>query len=141
MPERDKEIGQPSITPLHAIILASSLPLFLGAVFSSWVYARSFEVQWTNFASWLVAGGMVFVAVALLWALIDLFARRTRRAIRIHALLVLATFVSGLITALVLAKDGWAAMPAGLVWSIITFGLAVAANWTAHSVRFREANV
>ena len=62
------------MSPLHAILIASTIPLFLGAVLSSWAYARTFEIQWTNFASWLVAGGLVFAGLALVWSLIELFA-------------------------------------------------------------------
>ena len=61
--------------PLHAILLGGVFPLFLGALLSDTAYYRSFEIQWKNFASWLLVGGLVFVGLALLWALIGL-ARR-----------------------------------------------------------------
>ena len=44
--------------PLHAILLAFPLPLFLGALLSDAAYRASFHVQWHNFASWLIAGGL-----------------------------------------------------------------------------------
>jgi hypothetical protein len=37
-----------ALHPLHAVLLASTIPLFLGAVLSDWAYASSYEVQWTN---------------------------------------------------------------------------------------------
>lgn len=128
-----------AIPPLHSVVLASMVPLFLGAVLSNWAYARTYEIQWTNFASWLVAGGMVFAVLALVWALVDLFARRARPAVWLHLLLVLATCVAGLLASLLLARDAWAAMPGGQVLSIIALLLAVAANWSAHTARFRGA--
>src|SRR5690606_39235984 len=36
--------------PLHAILLAFPLPLFLGALLSDVAYRATFEVQWINFA-------------------------------------------------------------------------------------------
>lgn len=139
MPESVERAHLRVIHPLHAILIASPIPLFLGAVLSSWAYARTFEIQWTNFASWLVAGGLVFTALALVWALLELFGvrRRRGRGAWLYAGLVVATFVVGFINALVLAKDAWAAMPGALILSGIVLLLAIAANWAAHSNRFQ----
>src|SRR4051812_21981676 len=58
-----------SLHPLHAFLLAASVPLFLGALLSDLTYFSSHEVQWKNFASWLIIGGLIFGGFALLWAL------------------------------------------------------------------------
>ena len=123
------------IHPVHAILLASSLPLFLGAVFSDWAYSSTKEVQWINFASWLVSGAMVFAGAALLWAVIDFFrANRARdRSSALYLLVLIATVVVGFINALVHGKDAWATMPEGLILSIIVFLLALAAVWLGYS--------
>lgn len=116
--------------PLHAVLLAGALPLFLGALLSDIAYAQSYQVQWTNFASWLIAGALVFSGFALLWALIDLLrADRRGRGRIIYFGLLLATWILGLCNALVHAKDAWAAMPDGLILSVIVALLAVAATW------------
>jgi len=78
----------------------------------------------------------VFVGLALAWAIVELFTSRGRRR-WLHVGLVLATFALGLITALQLAKDAWAAMPGALLLSVITLILAVALNWAAYSARGR----
>ena len=82
----------------HAFLLAAAFPLFLGALWSDYGYWTSYELQWSNFASWLVAGGMVFLGVALLFAIVDLISGR--RSLLYFALL-LAGFVLGIINALV----------------------------------------
>lgn len=128
---------RPALNPVHAILLASTLPLFLGAVLSNWAYASTYEIQWTNFASWLVAGALVFTGLALVWALVDLFIRRGGW---VYAGLVLVTFVSGFITALLLAKDAWAAMPGAFILSIVTLLLALAANVAGHWTHAGEAS-
>ena len=62
-----------SVHPLHAFLLAGSVPLFLGVLLSDFTYFSSHEVQWKNFASWLIIGGLIFGGFALLWALVELF--------------------------------------------------------------------
>jgi uncharacterized membrane protein len=119
------------IHPVHAILLASTLPLFLGALFSDWAYYRSFEMQWSNFASWLNAGALLFAGAALLWAVIDFFRADVARGRldALYLLVLLTTFVLGFIDALIHAKDAWAVMPEGLVLSILVFLLALASVW------------
>lgn len=117
--------------PLHATLLAGSVPLFLGALLSDITYAQTFQIQWANFASWLIAGALVFCGLALVFALVNLL-RATRKAGRPvgYVLLLLATWVLGLIDAFQHAKDAYAMMPAGLVLSAIVTVLAILATWT-----------
>jgi uncharacterized membrane protein len=115
---------------MHALFVFSALPLFLGALLSDWAYAATYQVQWTNFASWLIAGGLVFAGFALFWALIDQFrARATRdRHSGLYVAALLASVVLGFINALVHAKDAWAAMPAGLWLSFLVLVLVLVAS-------------
>lgn len=119
-----------ALNPFHAVLLASVLPLALGAMLTDMAYANTYHVQWTNFAAWLVLGVNVFAGAVLVFALAGLL--RTRRRDMpslLYAGLVLAVFVVSVLNSLVHAKDAWAAMPAALVLSVITFLLAVAAAW------------
>ncbi len=123
-----------SLHPIHAILLAGALPLFLGTLLSDWAYGSSYEVQWSNFASWLLAGALAFSGFALLWSLIDLFRADRRGGRRLWAfLLLLATWVLGFVNALVHAKDAWAMMPEGLILSVLVAILALAAIWSGFS--------
>src|SRR5690606_30841021 len=79
-----------TLHPLHAVFLAGALPLFAGALLSDIAYARSYEIQWNNFASWLIAGGLVLSAIALVFALAGVLGSRHRTAGRIGYLLLLA---------------------------------------------------
>ena len=119
------------IHPVHAVLLASSTPLFLGALLSDWVYSTSFEIQWINFAAWLIVGALIFTGLTLLWGLIDALRADVPRGRSkwIYVGLLAATLVLGFVNALVHAKDGWATMPLGLVLSVIAFILAVATIW------------
>ena len=135
MDERVEPRAVTALHPVHALLLASAFPLFLGGLLSDIAYARTYVIQWTNFSSWLVAGGLVFAGLALLWATIDLLRADAhgRGGLLLYWLLLLAAFVLGFVNALVHAKDAWAAMPAGLVLSIIVTLLTVAAIFIAFS--------
>lgn len=128
--------------PLHAVLLAGTVPLFLAVLASDLAYSTSNEIQWKNFASWLLVGGLVFCGFTLLWSVVDVF-RDSARPIRkfIYASLLLVLWVLGFINALVHAGDAWASMPAALNISIILAVLAVAATWLGFSYFPRRATV
>ena len=119
-----------TVHPLHAIYLGGMLPLFLGAALADTAYAKTFDIQWNNFASWLLVGALVFGGIALIFAIVDLF-RPTQRArgIILYAVVLLATWIVGFFNALVHARDAWGSMPMGLVLSVITVVLACLATW------------
>lgn len=130
MTGREDQINSRGLHPIHAVLLAGTIPLFLGGLLSDWAYASSYEIQWVNFASWLIAGGLIFGGFALLWAVINLF-RASRRGglLWLYTALLLATWLLGFYNSLTHAKDAWASMPAGLVLSIIVVILACASTW------------
>lgn len=123
---------------LHAILLAGTVPLFLAVLISDFAYSSSYEIQWKNFASWLLVGGLVFGGFTLLWAIIDIsrVAARTMRQF-IYVSLLLVLWVLGFIDALVHAGDAWASMPAALNISTIVAVLAMAATWLGFSSSHR----
>jgi uncharacterized membrane protein len=127
--------------PLHAILLAFPFPLFLGALLSDLAYRASFQVQWANFSSWLIAGGLLVGAFALLWALVNLIRSGTGRKRRpaLYFIVLLAMWVLGFVNAFVHAKDAWATMPEGLYLSALAALLALVAAWIGYSgFRTRE---
>ena len=121
--------------PLHALLLAFPLPLFLGALLSDLAYASSFHAQWINFSSWLIAGGLLIGAFTLVWALVEW--RRGERSgpgrPMAYFFALLAMWVLGFINELVHAKDAWATMPASLYLSIVVTLLALGASWIGYS--------
>lgn len=120
-----------AIHPLHAVFLSFSLPMFLAAWLSDIAYASSFHVQWVNFASWLLVGGLIGGGFALLWVGVELVrykAHRTQRHVVYAAALGLMWLI-GFINSLVHAKDAGATMPEGLWFSGIATVLAAIASW------------
>jgi len=126
-----------ALHPIHATLLAGTVPLFLAAMLSDIAYSSSYEIQWSNFSSWLIAGGLVFGGLAFVCALIGL-ARPERRQGRalFYIILLLVTWILGFINALIHAKDAWAMMSTGLVLSVIVTLLACTATWAGLSMGY-----
>jgi uncharacterized membrane protein len=121
---------QRPLHPLHTVLLAGTVPLFLGVLLVDLAYFNTYEVQWKNFASWLLVGGLVFCGLALLTALFDLGRIGWRaRSVSIYLLLLVAAWILGFIDALVHAGDAWASMPGGVILSAIVTALVFAATW------------
>jgi len=121
---------------LHTTLLTGTVPLFLGALLSDIAYFKSYQIQWSNFASWLIAGGLLFCGLALVFALANLIAAKHKKGQPlVYLLLLLATWVLGLINAFQHAKDAWATMPSGLILSVIVSLLACAAVWVGLKMR------
>ena len=119
-----------SLHPLHAFFLSGMVPLFIGVLLNDYAYWSSYELQWKNFASWMLIGALVFNGLAWLGSIVSLVRadKRMGKPI-IYFLLLLATFVMGIINSFIHAKDVWASMPTGLILSVITVILASIATW------------
>lgn len=123
------------IHPFHGAVLGGVLPLFLGALLADYAYWNTYEIQWSNFASWLLVGAMVMTTLALLCGLVGLV-RGSRNGFYVIVLAV--TWIVGFINSLHHARDAWAIMPAALLWSVIVTVLALIATWLGFSsVRVR----
>lgn len=122
-----------ALHPLHAVLLAGTIPLFLGALLCDLAYAASYEIQWSNFASWLIAGGLVFCGLAILFALAGMLRAGRKPRSGLYLALLVATWILGFLDALHHARDAWATMPAGLVLSVIVLVLACLATWAGLS--------
>lgn len=124
-----------ALNPLHAILLAFPVALFVGAVASDWAYLATAQIQWSNFSAWLIAFGLVFGALALAWAFVSAVLRprgwRGGRGIHLGALVVMWVF--GLLNALLHARDAWYSVTAaGMILSLITALAALIAGWTGY---------
>lgn len=116
--------------PLHAIFLAGTVPLFLGGLLSDFAYFKTYQSQWSNFAAWFIFGAEVFCGFALLFALVNLVRanRKTGRPLT-YFLLLLVTWLLGLLNSLEHGKDAWAVMPMALWLSVAAAPLALIAAW------------
>lgn len=119
-----------ALHPLHAFFLAGMVPLFIGVLLNDYAYWSSYELQWKNFASWMLIGALVFNGLAMLGSILSLVRADKRMGTPMaYFLLLLATFVLGILNSFIHAKDVWASMPTGLILSVITVILACIATW------------
>lgn len=124
----------PAIHPLQGAFLAGTVPLFLGALISDLAYVLNYQIQWSNFAAWLLAGAMVFTGISLLWSLVPLLRQPSRRGWPLTLFgLMLVAFLLGLIDCFVHARDAWGVMPDGLILTFIVTVLVIAATWIGFS--------
>jgi uncharacterized membrane protein len=119
-----------AIHPFHAAVLGGVWPLFLGTLLSDYAYWSSHQIQWANFAAWLLIGAMVLTTIALLCAIVG-FVRGSRNVIYVIALG--AAWIVGFFDALHHARDAWAIMPAALAFSLIATAFALVATWSGLS--------
>jgi uncharacterized membrane protein len=110
----------------HAAVLAGALTLSLGALLADYAYWASYEIQWSNFASWLFIGAMVLTTVAVICEIFALV--RGGRSV-IHIIALVATWLVGFFDALYHGRDAWAIMPTALVLSVSVVVLAFVATW------------
>lgn len=113
----------------YAFFLAATVPPFVGAALSDYAYRTSAQMQWSNFAAWLLAGGLVFGGGALACGLAGLARRHRATRVALSFVILLAAWVLGFIDALVHARDAWAVMPTGFVLSVVVAVLACIAAW------------
>lgn len=126
----DDRINQRSLHPFHGVLLAATIPLFLGSLLSDFAYTSSYQIQWSNFASWLIVGGLIFGGGALLWAIVSLlFGSRRGDFSGLYVVLLAITWVLGFFNSLIHAKDAWATMPTGLILSAFVVVFACASTW------------
>lgn len=120
--------------PFYVILLAFPLAFFPAALVFDITYLNSEQMQWTNFAAWMITGALLFGGVVLLWAAID--ALRASGAWRhralVHLAFVAGAWIAGLINAFQHSRDGWSSVgTGGLLLSILCTLLILAAGWTA----------
>lgn len=111
--------------PVHAAALGGVFPLFLCVLLSDYAFYTTYEIQWANFASWLLVAAMVVTTLALVAALIGQ-ARGSRRLV--YTVLLAVIWVVGFINNLQHARDNFAVMPAGLWLSVVLAILALVAT-------------
>ena len=113
---------------LHAFLLGGATCFLASAFLSDWAYYASLEIQWKNFSSWLIIGGLIFAGFTMLWALADTFRKPDRKRRIIYVVLLLAAWIVSFINELVHAKDAWGSMPEALILSGIAAALIIGAT-------------
>ena len=110
-------------------------PLPLGFFTAAWIfdilYLKSFQIMWTDAASWLIAIGLVLAIVPRLINLVQVwFTQRplATTAVKIHFWLWLLAIVLAIFNAFVHSRDAYAVVPLGVILSTAVVALLLIAN-------------
>lgn len=110
-------------------------PLPLGFFTAAWIfdilYLKSFQIMWTDAASWLIAIGLVLAIVTRLINLVQVwFTQRplATAAVKIHFWLWLVAIVLAIFNAFVHSRDAYAVVPLGVILSTAVVALLLIAN-------------
>ena len=120
--------------PILSLLLPIPIVCFVGALLTDLSYVNSGgNLLWLNFSSWLIAAGLVFGGIAIVFLIVD----GIRGSVSWLAfLLVGAAWVVEFLNALIHARDGWTAVvPTGMILSIIGVVLILAGGWLSRSAR------
>ena len=118
--------------------------LFPAALLSDIAYLNTAEMQWSNFAAWLITGALLFGGMALVFCVVSAVRERSagaRSARFLNLLLLALAWIAGLVNAFHHSRDAWSTVgTAGLLLSIASSTLALAAGWIAYA-GIREKNL
>ncbi len=132
----DRRLHPPMVGPFHALLLAFPVALFPAALVSDIAYLNTAEMQWSNFAAWLLAGAELFAGLVLIAAIFALWrAARKARAL-MYFIITLSLFVVGLVNSFQHSRDAWSSVGTlGLWLSIAGTVLALAAGLIGYASR------
>lgn len=128
--------------PIHAMLVPIPVVCFVGALLTDITYARTSDIQWSNFSAWLLGFGALIGALAAIAGLTDFISRpaiRARGIAWVHmvgnaVLLLLAVWNN-----LVHTHDAWTSvMPTGLILSIVTVAVLVVTGWLGQAMVYRH---
>ena len=126
--------------PLHAMLAPFPVTCFTGALLTDIAYARTAQMQWSNFSAWLLAVGLVFGVIDAIFGLVDWRLARPRPAAGLwHFLGYTLVLLLALANSFVHARDGWTSVvPTGLTLSVITVLIMVVSGFLGHRMAYRQ---
>lgn len=121
--------------PLRRILFSFPLALFTAGLAADIAYLSTAEMQWSHFASWLIAAALIFGAFVGIGSLIAVV-RGQRGSELLFLGLVVAAGLVGLVNAFQHSRDGWSSVGAtGVILSIVSTVLALVAGWLHYGRR------
>ncbi|WP_419827066.1 DUF2231 domain-containing protein [Sphingomonas sp.] len=129
--------------PVHGILSAYPLAFFTGAFATDVIYARSANMMWANFSTWMITAGLLMGVFAAVAGIVDAVtsrgrARRTRRPWP-HSVTTGLMMALGLVNAFIHSRDAWTSVvPIGLVLSAVVAVLALVSSWLGYSLEARQ---
>jgi len=134
-------VGSITHPPFYPALVAFAAACFVGTLATDVAYWRTADILWVDFSDWLVTIGVIVGCLALIVALIELLAFRSRLARRptwMYAIGNIGALVLGAFDMLMHTRDAWTAVvPGGLVLSAATVLVLLVTAWMAPESLYR----
>jgi uncharacterized membrane protein len=128
--------------PIHPMLVPIPIVCFVGTFFTDLVYAKTANMQWANFSSWLLIIGLVVSIFVVIAGLIDFFGERRIRALPsawIHGLGNALALILSIFNALVHTRDAYTSVvPTGLILSGIVVLILLVTAWNGWTMVYRH---
>ncbi|WP_267380161.1 MULTISPECIES: DUF2231 domain-containing protein [unclassified Sphingomonas] len=128
--------------PLHAALAQFPFVCFTAALVTDIAYMNTASMQWETMSVWLITGGLVVAAFAVLAGIVDAFASRGMRRARsgwLHAIGTIVALVLAIVNAFVHSRDGYTSVvPTGLTLSILVVAILAISNWWGAEFSVRQ---
>ena len=126
----------------HRLLVSFPIVCFLGALLADITYANTADMQWANFAVWLLTFGLIGGAGALVTGMIDFLGDRRMRSLPAawaHGLGSVVVMLLALWNVFVHSRDAWTSVvPTGLTLSIVTVALMAVTGWLGGTLVVRR---
>jgi uncharacterized membrane protein len=133
------ETRDPPRALLHPGFIGVGATLLVAAFVTDVIYYQTSLMQWANFSTWLIAGGLVVALVATLVLVVDFLIGRAGRILWLSFGAVAAAALLSLLNVFVHTRDGWTSVvPEGIGLSfIVTILLLIGAvrGWRVATAR------
>jgi uncharacterized membrane protein len=127
--------------PIHPMLIPIPIVCFIGALVTDIAYARSAEMMWADFSSWLLAVGFIGGVLAAIVGLIDFLGNRLIREQAPawpHLIGNLVVLVLAFFNNLIHTRDAWTSVvPVGLILSILTVLVLPVTAWFGRKMVYR----
>ena len=124
---------------VHPFFIGLGGALLMAALFTDFMYHSNSLIQWSNFSTWLILGGLVLALASVIALAIEVVLGRTGRIRRLDLILLTVAVVVSIFNELVHTRDGWTTVvPTGIALSSIVFILLLVAGlrgWTVTTAR------
>ena len=127
--------------PVHTVLAPIPFVCFLGTLITDIAYAVTADMQWANFAAWLLTAGLLVSVLVVIAGVIDLLGVRRRRgsgATWIHSLGDAVALALAVIDAFVHTRDAYTSVvPEGLALSFLVVLVLLAVGWFDRGLEVR----
>jgi len=125
---------------LHPPFVSAAAALLIAAFVTDVFYYETSIMQWANFSTWLITGGLVVALVAAIVLLIDFLLGHTGRIHRIEFSGLVIVAALSVINAFIHSRDAWTSVvPQGITISAICAILLIVMSFSGWSVTAARA--